>query len=604
MRVYLAMAGKERRGRIDPLVLAVARRAVEEAVPVPPEALEAVEWVAPDGGVALLGWSNEPKAPLLPPVMQAREGRHAGYCGYLADREDEEPLLAKDDLLATTAGLGGVFSVFRADADGVEAATAMARVCPVYHAEAGGVRIVGSRALLVHLVARAALTGRADPAVDLDLEALHPLVRHGFFTNDDTPFRGVRALPAGSVLRATRGDGTVVRRPPEPDPREGRGKDGVELIKPLAGALVAAAAPLARHGVPVNLALSGGRDSRLMAAVLKAAGVPFTATTHGFADDPDVVLAERVAAALGIEHTVDLTVPDRGRDAVAVQHPFARAHDLIRMCEGMNSAYESVNRYRPFEVVPKTSGSGGETLRGGFLYDQDDITPDGMRGRVRLIFHAAERIMTPEADERAAADHRPWAERADVDGFDVLDKLYLYFRTGRWIVGSHTATLMNSPYYHPFFDNRVVREAVALSPKWRCSEYPLFHLLETLAPALASIPPEGKRWRFDRDRPPRLIGRRAWKAREALVPEGRTAGFNWRVSYDPAFRDLLQEQIMDGPQELFGIVDRAAVRDALRDAPGRWAKQIWHVYTLSVLISGEWRKPLPELPQVSIPIPG
>ncbi|MCW2915100.1 MAG: hypothetical protein JWN52_3168 [Actinomycetia bacterium] len=62
-----------------------------------------------------------------------------------------------------------------------------------------------------------------------------------------------------------------------------------------------------------------------------------------------------------------------------------------------------------------------------------------------------------------------------------VDHLYLRYRTGRWIVGSHTATLMNSPYYQPFFDNRVVREALALPAEWRHSEEPFYHLIRQRA---------------------------------------------------------------------------------------------------------------------------
>ncbi|MWA06128.1 hypothetical protein F8568_038420 [Actinomadura sp. LD22] len=603
MRVYLLLASREARNPVPPVALRAARRAVGEAFPVPSEVISGVEWSAPDGQVAMFGWSNEPRHDLLPGTVAVGTGRRLGYCGYLAEpKRDGDLLLTEPDLGAAVPGLGGVFAVFRAGEDGVEAATSMARVCPVYHAESRGVRIVGSRALLVHLVARAVETGVEDPEADLSVEALHPLIRHGFFVNDDTPFRGVRALPAGAVLRAPLGAAATVRRQPVPEARTtpARAKEQRGLIEPLAGALVDAATPLGRHSEPVTLALSGGRDSRLMAAVLKAAGVPFTGATHGFADDPDVVLARRVAGILGIEHTVDLTVTEGRKESVTVQHPLARTHEIVRMCEGMNSAYESVNRYRPYDPVPRTSGSGGETLRGGFLYDQDDVSPDGLRKRLRLIFFAAERLMTEDANARAAEEHRRWAGR---DGFDVLDKLYLYYRTGRWIVGLHTATLMNAPYYHPFFDNRVVRAALGLAPAWRRSEYPFYLLIRELAPGLADVPPEGGRWRFDREHRPVLAGRRAWRAREALVPRGRTAGFNWRTSFDDGFRDLLRERIMDGPAELFAVVDRDAVDGALRDSPKRWAKQLWHIHTVSVLLSGEWRRPLPALPPVVIPIP-
>jgi hypothetical protein len=37
--------------------------------------------------------------------------------------------------------------------------------------------------------------------------------------------------------------------------------------------------------------------------------------------------------------------------------------------------------------------------------------------------------------------------------------------------------------------------------------------------------------------------------------------------------------------------------------PKTWTNQIWHIYTLAVLLSGEWRRARPDLPPVRIPIP-
>jgi hypothetical protein len=299
-------------------------------------------------------------------------------------------------------------------------------------------------------------------------------------------------------------------------PRSRRGKRKVLLG--AAEALIQAVQPLARHGEPVRLGLSGGRDSRLMAAVLHAAGVPFTARTHGFADSPDVVLAARIAKALGVEHEVALTGSRERPEWIEVEHPLDRAVHVIRMCEGMTSAYEQVNRYAPYSLRPGTSGSGGETLRGGFLYDQDDITLAGLRRRVRTIFLSAEDFVTPEGNARARRMHQDWDPATPREGLDALDQLYLRYRTGRWIVGSHTATWMNSPDYHPFFDDRVVREFLALPAEWRRSEEPVSELIGLLAPELRDIPIEGKPWRFDPRKP-------------SLTPTGGTSGFNMAKSF-------------------------------------------------------------------------
>ncbi|XVQ10481.1 asparagine synthase-related protein [Spirillospora sp. CA-255316] len=605
MRIYLAIVAPARGERIPRPALEAAEHAAAEAAPVPADRLRGGRWISGDGGVALLAWTNEPVHALVPEPLTRANGRVLGYCGYLGDPAADEPRLLAAARIGTVAEhLGGCFSIFRAGDDEVQAATAIARVCPVYHAEAGGVHVVGSRALLVHLVARAAATGSVRPSPDLDVLALQPMVRHGFFTNDETPFAGVRALPAASELTVRRGGRLEISRGdlPRAAPAPAGARQARKRVGRLAEALVVAAAPLARHREPVHLALSGGRDSRLMAAVLKAAGVPIRAITHGLADDPDVVLARRIARRLRVEHEVRLTVPGENEDVV-VGHPFLRAYDVVRMCEGMTSAYERVGRWEPYSLTPKTSGSGGETLRGGFLYDQEDVSPEGIRRRVKTVFMAAPAFLTPAAQARAAEDHRPWDEMAREDGFGVLDRLYLFYRSGRWIVGAHTATLMNNPYYHPFFDNRAVREALALPASWRASEEVVHRLIETLAPELAHVPPEGRRWRFEADGPRRRAEWVAWRRRAPLVPRGRTSGFNWRRSFGPDFLAILRDQVACAPRELFEIVDEAKAKEHFAAVPKAWTNQIWHIYTLAVLLSGDWRRDRPDLPPVRIPIP-
>ncbi len=445
-----------------------------------------------------------------------------------------------------------------------------------------------------------------DPGLRIDVAALAPLAHHGFFTTDATPFSGAKALPAASVLVARTGSAFSISHtdPPAPDPASAF--SSTVCVTELAEALITAAAPLGRAAAPVRLALSGGRDSRLMASVLRAAGIPFHAYTHGFADDPDMILGKRIAEALGIEHEVRLTKPQQtDTGTLAVQHPLDRVIHVVQMCEGMTSGYESVNRYQPFALAPATSGSGGETLRGGFLYDQKDVSPEGLANAVRSIFHSADRLLTQDAIEGFRAASAPWEA---CDGFTALDQIYLYYRTGRWIVGSHTATLMNCLFYHPFFDNRVVRAALRLPAQWRRTEEPFYLTIATLAPAIAGIPTEGKRWRFEAHRPRRLGQWPAWHRRAPVMPVGRTAG-STRKFTDPALLDVLTEQILDGPRELFEIIDRTKAEELLRDlrsgAQKGWINQVWHMSTMSVLLAGTWRrgKAPTDYPKIILPIP-
>jgi hypothetical protein len=257
----------------------------------------------------------------------------------------------------------------------------------------------------------------------------------------------------------------------------------------------------------------------------------------------------------------------------------------------MTSSYESVAEYQPFVAEAATSGSGGETLRGGFAYDLKGTSAQDVQKRIHTIFHSADWLLTEQAIESFSPATVPWTER---DGFTALDHLYLSYRTGRWIVGSHSATLMNSLYYHPYFDNRVVRAALHLPAEWRHTEEPFYRIICMLAPALANVPPEGKRWRFEADGPRRVVEWPAWRKREAVVPKGRTAGFNWRRSRDEALLGIFEEQILDGPKAVFDIVERGKIEELLADlrsgAKTGWVQQLWHVFTMSVLLDGAWLK--------------
>ena len=121
--------------------------------------------------------------------------------------------------------------------------------------------------------------------------------------------------------------------------------------------------------MPVELSLTGGKDSRLIAAALTAAKVPFRARTHGFASHPDVIVAAMIASRLGVEHVVTEPRPAAPEQAPDEADLRARLRSAVLVCDGMLSAFENLGRSRP--AAPTTEpvqagGHGGELLRGGY----------------------------------------------------------------------------------------------------------------------------------------------------------------------------------------------------------------------------------------------
>jgi len=423
--------------------------------------------------------------------------------------------------------------------------------------------------------------------------------------SDETPFEGVAALPAASTIRAVGSTVQVIdRRRPLP-PTERRDRLTATEVDALAAAITAAVEPLRRHSLRPELGLSGGRDSRMVAAALHAAGIPFDASTRGFDDQPDAIVARLVAAALGVQKHRVWAPKRRGQgDRVEVEHPLERAHRAVWIGEGMNSALDDLNGSAGFRVAPRLSGSGGEIIRGGYLYNQQDLSPRAIRIRIERLFTSGSQLLRDEANERAQRALRQWTATAGPDHAERLAALYLQYRVGRWRVGPRTSTLLNWTYYHPLLDNRVVRLAAGLPALARWNEQAVHALITRLAPRLRDLPLEGHRWRYEQARPRSLFEIRAWRRRYLVSGDGRTAGFDWRLHHDRPFAEMLREAVMDGPAELFRLVDREQVDRLFQTVPVTSPPIVWRLLTLSVLLSGGWRRgEWTPLGTVEVPIP-
>ncbi|KIH99987.1 hypothetical protein LP52_03245 [Streptomonospora alba] len=603
MRFYLALssAAPDEAAPVPEHVVAAARTLAHRVLPVPADTLRHESWIAPRRNVALLAWTNEPELDRLPDPLVPAHGDGGegvlGYSGYLVDPADVKPIL---ELGGADPGplvdrTGGAFGVFRATPAGVDAVTTITRNDPVYFTERARLHVVGNRAALVHLVARAAEEGPdapMPPAPEYDIPPMQALVRHGFYLTDHTPFRGTTTLTECSTLRIRDGVARTLNRAlPEPQPAPNGSEARRKRVKALAEALMESVEPVRQHGEAVSLSLTGGRDSRLVAAMLHAAGIPFRATTRGFEDHPDVILARRICEQLGVsDHRV--SAPERdGDEAVLVEHPLPRTTRLLRMTEGMNSAFENVISPTGFLFEARLSGSGGEALRGGWLNDQQSLDRDSLLKKFDTITRAQTPLMTPQAKAEGDRLYAAYTEEFS-DPAVGLDRMFLRFRSGRWLPGSRTATLIGYCMYHPFLDHRVRWEAMSLSPRWRWSEDVVFQLLKHLAPKLARLPVADRAWRFDQRRILNPLERRARGRRHALKARTAAGGFDWRRKLGPDYVAPMRERILDTP-ELFDLVDKDRIEALLNQDPVSRPQQVWHLYSMAVLLSDEWLAPTP-----------
>lgn len=579
MRVYVAVASRgPGRGLVER-----ARLAARRSLPFSIERAVEETWTSADGRIALLGWSNEPtqiEHPLLrrQPTSASESGAVLGVSGYtIGEPFDVAGLLGGTPPLCRQ---GGVWSAIGADDTGILGLTCASGAESVFHAESSDVLVVGNRALLVHLV--------ADPSgPHVDPLGLASIVSTGYAVTDRTAFEAVRAVPPATTVRAVpsgRAQLSALAYAEEP--------------LQVAEALRASVRPLRAGGDRVQLGLTGGRDSRLLVALLHAAGVTVTTRTSGLADDPDVVVATEVAAALGVPHRV---TPPMGAamhaDAVTID-VVGRLKEAVVLADGMLTAYDRVGRiddvYRP--AMNPFGGSGGEILRGyyaGAVKDPDDAAAvlAYMRGR---LFGSAARL-TRELRVAFEADCEPWLAAAGRDGVVALEDFYVRQRTGRWTAAARGSASIGSMAQRPYLDHEVVRAVRAVPLRSRVSENLIADLLDDLAPQLRDVRFAGRRWKFDQRPPSDPLARAAWQARAPVVGEhGDQASFNWRLDL-PAVRDELTQVVLDAPEAFWQIADRRRVEELLlarRPLKRQEVMRAWHLATVAAALdAGFWTDP-------------
>jgi hypothetical protein len=556
----------ERALAVDPSVM---------PVPGPAE----VAWRSPDGRAALLHWG---------PAAEADRGFPAGT------RFGAGPTRASHagTIWAGTAEPGG-------GSVPVYARTSVTRTDPVYLAQVPGAAIVADRATWAAWTA-----SRLDNHDPLHLCAL---LNPGFPLGSVTPFAGVSAVPGATALRLLNGMLTRAKETPASDSavtggtggRTGSGAaaagssdqtaPGLDRgltpwtapsprgARDVADALVAAVTPLREAGEPVELSLTGGKDSRLIAAALVKAGVPVVTRTHGFGDHPDVVVAAEIARRLGIEHVVRTPAAPGQRVDV-----LGRIRATVLVADGMLSAFENVGRPDPAASPALTAGGhGGELLRGGYAETAGrQGAPGGLRRAIAPARRAARSaellrrlttkhlgLVRPGPAASYAASLAPWTPRLARHPLHALDDFYLVNRAGRWSAAARQAYLLRERLTQPLFDDRVVLTARAVPLADRVSGALSAAVLAELSPTLTDVPLAGK------------------------PPAGTQSPFDWRRQYGDAISTFLRGYILDlgTTSGLFDIVSRPAA-EKLLTPPHADRASVWALATVACLVSGDYRK--------------
>ena len=255
-----------------------------------------VRRVQTDGRVAVLDGELYDVPDAEVPATLERVGRWAAAGD---DRALEQWLTAHDgDFVILTLPERG---------DATVVTDALGRL-PTYRAEVAGATVVTREPKFVRELAR-----RAGSPPTVDRLGVAQTLTFGYRLGSRTLFEGMERLPPAARLTLgsgddgpSGGDAPSTVHVPDFGRKTHRSKSIEENATRLARTFERACRARADAGTTPVVSLSGGLDSRAVAAGLHAAGVPFVAATFAHADggtDADVRAAREVSETLGVPWT-------------------------------------------------------------------------------------------------------------------------------------------------------------------------------------------------------------------------------------------------------------------------------------------------------------
>lgn len=333
-----------------------------------------------------------------------------------------------------------------------------------------------------------AITGRAHA----DWEAWATIIMMGSPLGAATPFAEVRRFEAGTTVRVL-GDGSIVERVDEPS-----------WHSPSRSAAIGEVADAVREALPVSppwrrppaVTLSGGWDSRLLAALARAryARRPRAWTTvPDDGRDFDVDMARSVAATLGMGHRV--VEPEREgwvgdaietRERVEYQtwhHPwFAALARSLRRAEGAAMV-----------------GIGGGIVLSGHFMDREVVEASSWPHRVALLFDRfssrvgeAEGVWSAEGGAAlAGAAFEAFRRQSDrfADAEHGLALSVLHLRTARAIALMPTSLVApEAAAFLPYLDPRVLHATVGIPSIDKLDGRLTRAVMAHAAPAVSGLP--------------------------------------------------------------------------------------------------------------------
>ena len=328
----------------------------------------------------------------------------------------------------------------------------------------------------------------------------------GWVGADCTLRAGIKAMPGGQRWIWQAGDiepRQYAYYPPSKLARQPRQALTPSFIAQLAEGMMQPLYSLGQSFAgDITCPLTGGRDSRLLAALLSRAGVPARYYTMGEVSGGDAEIARQIARILDVPYEVKrITTSDVIEDWDNV------CRQIILHSDGMY----------PFQLIvgvlafltPQIDrmdvriwGVGGEIARGFYNNAQFFLRRHDVADIQRILaskkISSYRGLIRPEGVSLAQDYIHCFVEQRVNDGFapiDVPDILYAYERVGRRGGKNMRMSMSIRDAFSPFCTRSFIEATFAIPALQRYTEPLHYQLTRFLSPELHRLPFDSKPWR-------------------------------------------------------------------------------------------------------------
>lgn len=438
----------------------------------------------------------------------------------------------------------------------------------------------------------------ADPNLEknINYESVSDLFNFGHLFQNKTMFKNIFQLPEASYLIFKKGKSTINRYWDLPYFEEAYSRQNfskvevdnyVEEMQQII--LRANERQLKKNRDDILLSLSGGLDSRFVAALVHKTGVNnISSFTMGEPASEDVIYAKIIAKELGMEHQVFQILPENIWENTEY---FGYVSDGMSMISGPVQNFEPLRNYKNKSQITLSSqmcdAFFGSTLSRTKLKkvaqkNQWDEESERIVKNIFKIFSASQvkQIFIPEFYEKIEANSSSSAEKYIKEDYHPLHSYFNLLVNEHGRRGTLGGNVVNNLFFEsrmPSYDNDVIDFAYKLPVKLKQDQFIYREAFIRMFPELAKIKREGTNLPINVSRSrlqlkileQKIIGRLKPTPVNKLLKHFSRWNKPSYISYGKWFREDLKqkmESLLLDPETLSrGVFDQKGIKKLLNE---------------------------------------